>query len=94
MRAIEPQAMQLAWQAVTSEAGLNPIPLELEMRPWTLRCPQCRRIWRSGDLEAACDCGCDRAFPVGGDELYIASIEVKDLAKGVTPCACLLSKTS
>lgn len=77
MRGIDPESMQLAWKGVTdSRAGK--IALELETLPWTLRCPQCDREWTSREIDARCACGCDRPYPVGGDELRLLSIELED----------------
>lgn len=92
MRAIEPSAMQFAWEAVLADAGLEAVRLELDLRPWTLSCPDCGRQWHADDLECRCTCGGERAFPVGGDELQVASIEVDENPKGAVPCASLSSK--
>ena len=91
MRAIDPDAMQFAWQSVTAEAGDEKVQLELDLRPWTLRCPECGRAWNSEQLVCACfACGCNRAFPLGGDELQVVSIEVDEQStddlKGAVPC--------
>ena len=81
MRAIEEDAMQLAWEAVLAEAKMSAITLRLEFPPWTMHCPQCGCEWLSRDLEYICVCGCNRAYPVGGDELNITSIEVDEVRK-------------
>ena len=91
MRAIDPDAMQFAWQSVTVEAGDENVQLELDLRPWTLRCPECGCAWNSEQLDCACAaCGCNRAFPLGGDELQVVSIEVDEQStddlKGAVPC--------
>jgi hydrogenase nickel incorporation protein HypA/HybF len=88
MRAIEPEAMQFAWRAVTTEAGLDEVELQLDLRPWSLRCCACGREWTSERLD--CDCSaCGAApFPVSGDELQVVSIEVEEMpaSKGA-PCS-------
>ena len=91
MRAIDPDTMQFAWQAATADAGVDQVELELNLRPWTLRCPECACEWNSEQLEFACAaCGCNRAFPLGGDELQVVSIEVDeqstDDVRGAVPC--------
>jgi len=91
MRAIDPDAMQFAWQSVTADAGFERIELELDLRPWTLRCPECGSEWNSEQLDCACAaCRCNRAFPLGGDELQVVSIVVDKQStadlKGAVPC--------
>ena len=92
MRAIDPDAMRFAWQSVIVPNGHKGVQLELDLRPWTLRCPECGCEWTSEPLDCACAaCGCNRAFPLGGDELQVLSIEVDDRssAKGAVSCeAC------
>jgi hydrogenase nickel incorporation protein HypA/HybF len=83
MRAIEPEAMQFAWQAVAGEAGADDIALELNQLPWRLRCAACGREWHSESIDCTCVCGSYRAGPVGGDELQVISIEVDDIVEGV-----------
>ena len=91
MRTIDSDAMRFAWQSVTAEAGDERVQLELDLRPWTLRCPECGCAWNSERLDCACfACGCNRAFPLGGDELQVVSIEVDEQStddlKGAVPC--------
>jgi hydrogenase nickel incorporation protein HypA/HybF len=78
MRRIDPDAMQLAWQQAVLDTPAAGATLKLDLPPWTLRCTQCERQWESQELFEPCSCGCDRAFPVGGDELQLMSIEVTD----------------
>ncbi|HVT88329.1 MAG TPA: hydrogenase maturation nickel metallochaperone HypA [Tepidisphaeraceae bacterium] len=85
MRAIEPQAMQFAWEAVLDEEQLTDIQLELKLLPWLLHCPACHREWSSKDLQSACVCGCKSASPIDGDELQVSSIEVDDILERACP---------
>jgi Zn finger protein HypA/HybF involved in hydrogenase expression len=82
MRAIDPDAMQWAWHAVTVDAectGRNPVRLELNLRPWLLRCPKCGREWDSSIVDAHCPaCRTVSGYPFAGDELLLESIEVED----------------
>ena len=90
MRAIDPDAMNFAWRSVTGETGFDNVELELDVRPWTLRCPECGDQWTSPQLDGVCPtCGGSRAFPIGGDELQVISIEVdeEDATKGAASCA-------
>jgi Zn finger protein HypA/HybF involved in hydrogenase expression len=91
MRAIDSDAMQFAWQSVTADGGFEQIELELDLRPWTLRCPECGCTWTSKQLDCACAaCGCNCAFPLGGDELQVVAIEVDEPSaeemRGAVPC--------
>lgn len=77
LRAIEPQAMQWAWKAVTMDSNHEPPALELECLPWRLSCPGCGRWWTSQNPLEPCPCGCGEIHPTGGNELTLVSIEVE-----------------
>ncbi len=81
LQAIEPAAMQFAWQAATTATALEGALLELAMLPWRLRCRRCERRWQSADYSEACDCGSDAVWAEGSAELTLESIEV-DAAVG------------
>lgn len=85
LRAIEPTAMQLAWQAATAGTELAQTRLDLEIPPWTLLCPDCGRTWTSQDLYELCSCGSARSRPVGGDELLLVSLHVDPAADPIPP---------
>lgn len=76
LQAIDPDAMQFAWQAATLGTSLMNAELRLEMLPWRLRCPVCDCQWDAESLEAACQCGSTRGAPVGGDQLQLDYLEV------------------
>jgi Zn finger protein HypA/HybF involved in hydrogenase expression len=82
MRAIEPQAMQSAWQAVIAAVGLHDLTLDLQVLPWSLRCPACGAGWTSAQLDSTCKCGCAGVYLVGGDELRIDAVDVDEPEKG------------
>jgi hydrogenase nickel incorporation protein HypA/HybF len=91
MRGIDPECMQLAWQAM----GRDDVVLSMSLLPWQMECSECGRRWQQPELADRCDCGSDRVRPVGGDELKLISIEVDDLdSERSASCACKLSKTS
>lgn len=79
LRGIEPNAMQWAWKAVTSGTTWDKVELLIDYLPWTLQCPDCSRLWQAEDELEPCRCGSDGAYPVGGDELTVVSIEVDEL---------------
>jgi Zn finger protein HypA/HybF involved in hydrogenase expression len=87
MRAIQPEAMQFAWESVIADAGLHDVELALDVRPWSFRCPRCGRGWRGDILGESCSCGCDRPCTIGGNELQLTAIEVDEAVKGGVPCA-------
>ena len=76
MRAIEPEAMRLAWRAATADTPLHGAALDLCTLPFDLTCPACGRRWSADDLFETCACGCDRPRARGGDELILVSIDV------------------
>ena len=78
MRGIEPEAMNLAWRALATDGFQRHARLELEMLPWQLECAACGRRWTSDNPIDDCSCGSDRAYPVGGNELLLMSIDVQD----------------
>lgn len=78
LRAIEPEAMQLAWSAATSETDLASSSLDLELLPWRLTCPDCGREWEADDPFEPCTCGCGHCQPSGSNELLLMSIDVRD----------------
>jgi Zn finger protein HypA/HybF involved in hydrogenase expression len=82
MRAIEPLAMQFAWDSVIAVEASPDIEMDLRQLPWRLRCPVCGNEWTDQELRLECACGCTRAFPVGGDELSVDAIEVDGAENG------------
>jgi hydrogenase nickel incorporation protein HypA/HybF len=78
MRAIEPQAMQWAWEAATNGTDLQGVTMELIQQPWTLFCPDCQKKFTAEDMFTNCECGCDQTGPVESDTLRLVRITVKD----------------
>ncbi len=76
LRAIEPDALQWAWKAITKDTKFGRSTLQLESLPWRLRCPACGRRWESGNPMEACPCGHPNPRPAGDDELTLLSLEV------------------
>lgn len=76
LRGIEPDAMRMGWNAVIPGTVCHSAELCLEMLPWQLSCPQCRRRWSSDELYVLCECGCAMPHPVGGNELDLMSLDV------------------
>ena len=78
LQAIVPEAMELAWQAVTMNTHLAGAKLQIAILPWRLRCLQCQRQWNANMLDATCACGSSRGVPEGGDELQLEYLEVTE----------------
>ena len=78
LRAIDPGAMQWAWQAARRGTQYADAALTLEMLPWRLHCADCGRQWNAPAMIDACDCGSSAVAIDGGDELLLVSLEVRD----------------
>jgi len=83
LQAIEPGAMQLAWQAVTDDSPLDGVQLSLTLVPWELHCRECDRRWTSEDWSDPCTCGSCRVDPIGGDELTLLSLDIEEIHSAV-----------
>jgi hydrogenase nickel incorporation protein HypA/HybF len=97
LRAIDPQALQWAWESLRAAAGCCEAELDLVLIPWTLRCAECGQTWHSPEIELACACGCHDVHPTGSDELLIESIDVSDPPEAPawrSTCKSPSSKTS
>jgi len=79
LQAIEPDAMQLAWHAVTDDTPLDGVTLSITLVPWDLRCRECGQQWNSDNWSDPCSCGSCRVDPIGGDELTLLSIDVEEI---------------
>jgi hydrogenase nickel incorporation protein HypA/HybF len=85
LRAIDPQSMQWAWQALMEEQSAGPIALEFTSLPWRLRCTGCGAEWESAEAAGRCSCGSMEVRPSGSDQLQLVSIEVDDAQTPVSP---------
>ena len=85
LRALDPESMQWAWDALSAEAGASEVRLDLATPPWTMRCADCNRQWESSELADRCACGSHRVEIIGGDELQLTSIEVDDAPQLAVP---------
>lgn len=78
VRGLEPEALQMSWQAVTMETPLEGSVLTIDQRPWSIACPNCGRTWTSPVPFATCECGNETPDPHGTDELDLVAITVDD----------------
>jgi len=77
MQAIEPDALQLAWEAATVHGPCHGAKLQLELLPWRLHCHDCGRGWTSHQPMDPCDCGSEQVTATGADDLLLMSLEVE-----------------
>jgi hydrogenase nickel incorporation protein HypA/HybF len=82
LRGIEPEALQMSWDAVTHDSAIAGCILKLDLRPWTITCPACGRSWTSPAPFVHCSCGNPSPAPQGGDELDLVSMTVDEEEPG------------
>ena len=75
LRMVVQDALQMAWQALTSDTHLDGAELQLEMLAWNLRCRACGRSWQGDEPYDTCECG-QAAAGDGSDELSLIAIEI------------------
>jgi hydrogenase nickel incorporation protein HypA/HybF len=78
LRGLDPEALKMCWDAVTHETPLAGSVLVMEMRPWSLACPACRREWESRVPFVTCECGETAPNPTADDELLLIAISIDD----------------
>jgi hydrogenase nickel incorporation protein HypA/HybF len=78
MQAIDPDAMQFAWQAATQGESLEGSRLDLELLQWHMECNDCGRTWEADEAFEPCVCGNPRPQIAGSDELTLVSLDVED----------------
>ena len=78
LQAIDPESLRWAWESVLQGHPFEGARLEFSELPWQMQCPQCGETWQSPQCDHVCACGCDRAYPVGGHDLILDSLEVDE----------------
>lgn len=78
LRAIEPLAMDWAWQAAIRDTKWQHVKLHLTTQPYTLKCARCQSTFESHDIDAPCTCGAPHPRIIQSDQLQITSITVED----------------
>lgn len=84
LQSVDPDAFQMAWQAVTTETELEHCRLDLATLPYSLSCPKCGRRWTASDPFDLCACGNDAisiGTASGGSDLRLISMEVEPVEK-------------
>lgn len=83
-QAVDPEALDLAWQALTEDQPERGAALHLESLPWQHACASCDRRWTSRDaLDACTECG-RPSRPRGDFELTLMALEVETEPVGAT----------
>jgi hydrogenase nickel incorporation protein HypA/HybF len=75
-QAINPQALEWAWQIVTEGTELARTKLEFRGLPFAMTCLTCGRAWSGEDPFEACACG-GEARAEGSADLRLVAIEVE-----------------
>jgi len=78
-QAINPQALEWAWQIVTAETELAHTKLEYRALAFEMSCAGCGRKWTGADPFELCTCG-GEARAAGSSDLRLVSLEVETLA--------------
>lgn len=78
LRGLEPEALDMSWQAVTLGSAIEGATLTVDQRPWSITCSQCGRAWESRVPFVSCECGNATPAPVGSDELDLISMTVDE----------------
>jgi hydrogenase nickel incorporation protein HypA/HybF len=79
LAAVDPEALQFCFQALVQETDLEPLELDIELRPRKHRCPQCEEVFAVIDYAIQCPrCGNLHTEFKSGDELELAYLELSD----------------
>lgn len=74
---IDPEALRFCFEAIVKDSDLEPLALEIEVRPRQQRCPACNLTFPVKDYILACPtCGSKQTECVSGDELDLAYLEI------------------
>ncbi len=77
LAAIDPEALRFCFEALVKDSDLEPLALEIEVRPRQQRCPACGLTFVARDYNLACPaCGSQQTECVSGDELDLAYLEI------------------
>jgi hydrogenase nickel incorporation protein HypA/HybF len=81
---VNPEALSFSFEVLVRDAGLEPLELEIETCPRRQRCPGCRQTFTVAEYNLRCpNCGTEETEFAGGDELELASLEMRDYEPSV-----------
>ncbi len=75
-RALEPEALEFAWQVTCLDSAAAGSKLNLTVDPWALRCRKCGRQFQSDDWQTSCICGGAAELRAADDELILEEIDL------------------
>ncbi len=79
LAAVDPESLRFCFEAIVKDSDLEPLVLEIEVRPRQQRCPTCNLTFAVKDYNVACPtCGSLATECVSGDELDMAYLELDD----------------
>ena len=79
LAAVDPDALDFCFAALTKDTELETLKLEIEFRPRRHRCKSCNREFDVKDYAFQCpQCGELNTECVGGDELELGFLEVDE----------------
>ena len=82
-QAVNPQALEWAWQIISEDTELAGMKLEFRGLPFAYACARCGRNWTGNDPLEMCTCGGEPRVS-GSSDLRLVSMEVETLAAPVT----------
>ena len=80
LRGLEPDSLRMCWEAVTHGTPIAGSTLNVDLRPWSITCSTCGRIWTSPVPFVACECGDAAPVPTARDELNLVSLTIEEEA--------------
>ena len=85
MHGVVSEAMEMAWNIASANAGWAGSRLIVVTPPWRLRCVACGRCWEPATVDEHCVCGGLQVDVMGGDEFHLDSIEVDHITRHCKP---------
>jgi hydrogenase nickel incorporation protein HypA/HybF len=80
---VDKDALDFAFEALTSETEFENLKVEIDWRPWRQKCLDCGGEYEVQNMDVTCPkCGTLHSVCIGGTELDIAYLELED-----EPCA-------
>jgi hydrogenase nickel incorporation protein HypA/HybF len=81
LSAVDPDALQFAFEALTRETELEGLQLEITICPRRHRCLDCENEFDIKDFDFRCrNCGSTRNQCISGEQLELAYVELEEYA--------------